>query len=98
MGSFLKWFTLIMPLLMPATQAVEGIVTEAKAGATKKQLAMDSLGVASAVAATVTPTNAAAVKAATSLVSTAIDSIVALQNAIHGKVPTPATPPQAASQ
>lgn len=87
MGTFLKWFGTIVPLLMPITQAVEAIVTEAKAGATKKQLAMDSLQVATAVASTISPEQGDAIKAANALVSGAIDSIVALQNAIHGKVP-----------
>lgn len=85
MNKFLLWFSRIVPLLMPTTMAVEAIVTEAKAGATKKQLALDSLGVATAVAATIDPSKQDAVTAANQLVSTAIDSIVALQNAIKGK-------------
>lgn len=85
MGAFLLYFAKIVPLIAPVTGAIEALVTEAKAGATKKQLAMDSLAVASAVAQTITPANGAAVTAASTLVSTAIDSIVALQNAIKGK-------------
>lgn len=85
MKNFLSWFTKIFPLILPTTQAVEGIVTEAKAGATKKQLATDSLGVATAIAQTIDPANTAQISAAQQLVSISIDSVVALQNALKGK-------------
>jgi hypothetical protein len=85
MGTFLLYFSKIVPMIFPVTTAIEALVTEAKSGATKKQLALDSLGVATAVAQTVSPTNSAAAVAASALVSHAIDGIVALQNAIKGK-------------
>jgi len=85
MKNFLLYFAKIVPMIAPVTMAIEALVTEAKSGATKKQLALDSLAVASAVASTIMPGNSAAVAAASTLVSTAIDSIVALQNAIKGK-------------
>ena len=85
MSTFLLYFAKIVPLIAPVTAAIEALVTEAKAGASKKQLALDSLGVATAVAQTIDPAHTAAVSAASTLVSTTIDSIVALQNAVKGK-------------
>lgn len=85
MVNFLKYFYTVLPLIAPATSAIEALVTEAKSGATKKQLAVDSLGVATAIAGTIDPANSSEIHAANTLVSTAIDSIVALQNAFKPK-------------
>lgn len=97
MGTFLKYFASILPLIAPVTQAIESLVTEGKSGATKKQLAMDSLGVATAVAQTIDPNDTVSINAAKTLASTTIDSIVAVQNALKGATPAPGNPQVATS-
>lgn len=85
MSKFLSWFSKIFVLILPTTQAVEAIVTEAKAGASKKQMATEALGVATAIAQSIDPNDTAKINAANQLVSVAIASTVALQNALAGK-------------
>lgn len=69
-----------------AVLGVEAIVSGAKQGATKKDLAMASLGLAKSVATDIVPQDLQpAVNAASDFASSAIDNFVALMNAARGK-------------
>lgn len=85
MLNFVKWFETVLPYVRPSVAAVEQLVTEAKSGATKKQLAIDSLGVATAIAEHIDPANTEEISAANQLVSISIDSAVAAMNAFKSK-------------
>jgi hypothetical protein len=77
-----KWLTLISKLLAAAPVAVVGVeaIAGEKDGATKKQMALDAVGLSSAVAELVSPEHKPMVDAATNAVSNAIDGIVAVAN------------------
>jgi len=77
-----KWLMLVSKLLSAAPVAVVGVeaIAGEKDGATKKQMALDSLGLSSAVAELVSPENKAMIDAASKAVSDAIDGIVSVAN------------------
>lgn len=80
----MNWLTYVMKALSLVPYVVHGIESihgDAKSGAEKKQLAMESLGLAESVAGVVDPEHQPAIDAATSLVSNAIDGTVAVMNA-----------------
>jgi hypothetical protein len=79
MNVLLKIFSLL-PLIPGVVQGIEAIHGSAKSGAGKKQLAMESLGLASGVAGAVLPGDQAEISAVTNVVSSAIDSTVSLFN------------------
>ena len=92
-----KLVLLISTAIPKAVMGVEAISAGAATGATKKQLAMASLGLASSVATDVVPEQyQPAVQAATSLASVAIDNFVALMNSVgvfkHSDTTATATP------
>jgi poly-gamma-glutamate capsule biosynthesis protein CapA/YwtB (metallophosphatase superfamily) len=79
-----KWLTLLFKIMQMAPIVVAGIeqLHGEKDGATKKQLAMDALGLASAVAMNVLPDDQKpAAAAATQLASNMIDGVVSTFNA-----------------
>lgn len=83
----MNWLQYVLKALSLVPYVVHGIETihgDAKSGAEKKQLAMESLGLATEVASAADPEHQAAIDAATSLVSTAIDGTVAVMNAAKG--------------
>lgn len=98
----MDWMKLISFIAIEVPKAVlgvEALVTGAKQGATKKQLAMASLGLATSVASDVVPAELQpAVSAATSLASSAIDNFVYLMNAAKGKSSTPTPIPVTVSE
>lgn len=67
-----NWFNALM-MVPQIVLGVEGLVQEAKSGATKKQLAMDSLMVANATADSIAPQYAPASDLAAAAVSSSID-------------------------
>jgi hypothetical protein len=77
-----KWLELVSKLLAAAPVAVVGVeaIAGEKDGATKKQMALDSLGLSAAVAALVAPEHKPMIEAATNAVSQAIDGVVAVAN------------------
>jgi len=77
-----NWLALISKLLAAAPVAVVGVeaIAGEKDGATKKQMALDAVGLSSAVADLVTPEHKPMIDAATAAVSNAIDGIVAVAN------------------
>lgn len=83
---WMKFAALLATEVPKAVLGIEAIVTGAKQGATKKQLAMASLGLATNVATDAVPSDLQpAVSAASSFASSAIDNFVALMNAVKGK-------------
>lgn len=69
--------------LAPAVvKSVETVVTGAKQGATKKDLAMASLGISKAVAEQFAPEHQEQINAASQIVSIAIDQSVAFANLV----------------
>ena len=96
MGFFQK-FLAQLPLLPGIVQGIEGLITETGQGATKKQLAMDSLDLATGIAGQVLPGAQLEIQAGHALVSGAIDLIVAgfnktgwLGHSVLPVVPAPA--------
>ncbi len=81
-------FTLL-PMVPSIVQSIEVIHGNALNGAAKKELALEALGLSTAVAQQALPEQQAAVQAAASLASTTIDGVVALLNAT-GAMPKPA--------
>jgi hypothetical protein len=77
-----KWLDLVSKLLAAVPVAVVGVeaIAGEKDGATKKQMALDSLGLSAAVAELVAPEHKPIIEAATNTVSQAIDGIVAVAN------------------
>jgi len=73
-----------LPLIPGILQGIEVIHQEAGSGATKKQMAMDALGLAAGAAGAALPEFAPEIQAATSLASGTIDLIVAGFNATKG--------------
>ena len=71
----------LLPMIPYIVAGIEKIHGSAISGASKKDLAMQALGLASNTAETVLPGDAPAVAAASDLVSGAIDGVVATFNA-----------------
>jgi hypothetical protein len=91
----MKWFAhilQILPMIPSIVSGIELIHGNEMNGASKKELAMQSLGLSSAVAAAALPEDQAAIQAATSLASTSIDGVVALLNATK-QMPKPLSLP-----
>ena len=80
--NWIAYFLRALTLAPQIVNVVEALVTEAKSGATKKQLAMESLGVGTSIAAAIAPQHQANFAAVSAGVSSAIDSIVAVKNAV----------------
>ena len=78
--NWLVYLMRILPLIPNVVAAIEKEHGDAKSGADKKQLAMESLGLASSVADAVTPETQATVDAATALASSTIDGVVSVMN------------------
>jgi len=91
MNVLAKIFSLL-PLVPGVCQAIEAIHGSAVDGASKKQLALQSLGLAGAVADSVDPAAKAEIDAVTGVVGSAIDSTVSLFNQFGWFHTTPATP------
>jgi hypothetical protein len=77
-----NWLALVSKLMAAAPVAVVGVeaIAGEKDGATKKQMALDALGLSSEVASLATPENKPMIDAATTAVSNAIDGIVTVAN------------------
>jgi hypothetical protein len=85
-----------MPLVPGVVASVETMAGEAKSGADKKTLALQSLGLAENVAGQVDPAIAPELQSVTELVGGLIDATVGLFNK-HGWPGTAAATPAAAS-
>lgn len=72
----------IIPMVPGIVQGIEQIHGDAKSGADKKQLALESLGLAGAAAAAALPGEQGIVTAITSFASQLIDQSVALFNTV----------------
>jgi hypothetical protein len=89
----MNWFTKILgaiPLIGGVVAAIEKIHGDAVSGASKKQLALEALGLATAGAEAVLPGDKLLVDSASALVSQAIDLTVSLFNRLgwpHQPVP-----------
>lgn len=70
-----------VPIIVAGIEHIHGEAS----GATKKQMAMDALGLASYTAQAVLPEHSAAAQAATALASQTIDGVVAVMNAAKEK-------------
>ena len=70
----------ILPLVGPVVSGIENTHGSSMAGASKKQLALQALGLAYGVASSVIPGDQAEIDAATQLASFAIDTTVSLFN------------------
>ncbi len=79
----------ILPMVPAIVQGIEVIHGNALNGAAKKDLAMQALGLSTAVAQQALPEQKPAIDAATNLASTTIDGVVALLKAT-GAMPKPA--------
>lgn len=79
----MNWLSLLMRALQLAPVLVAGIehIHGEAPGATKKQMAMDALALASGTAGVIAPEHAPAVAAATQLTSDVIDGVVSVYNA-----------------
>ncbi len=85
-----------LPLIPSIVQGIESIHGNALAGADKKTLAMQSLGLATAVSDAVAPEFKTEADAASQLASTTIDAVVAAFNAAGWAGQTlPVIPPAA---
>lgn len=80
----MNWLNYLLRALQVAPLVVAGIeqLHSEAPGVTKKQMAMDALGLASYTASVVAPEQQDAIKAATQLTSNAIDNTVQLFNAL----------------
>lgn len=76
----------ILPIIPGLVAHIEQIHGDAKSGAEKKQLAMESLGLATQTATQLIPEQQTAIDAATTLASSAIDNTVAVMNAMQPAV------------
>lgn len=86
----------VIPLVPSVIGGVEGIVSEAKSGGTKKQMAVDALKLAAGIADTVAPAEQPLVDAAANVIGTSIDAWVGLFNQLgifKKKTPAPAVAP-----
>lgn len=79
----LAWLQYVLRVLTLAPAIVAGIehIHAEAPGATKKQMAMDALGLAYGTASAVLPQDQTAIDAATSLTSNVIDGVVSVFNA-----------------
>lgn len=106
----LSWLSYVLRALQLAPVVVAGIekIHGEAPGATKKQMAMDALGLAQGTATAVLPEDQAAIDAATGLTSNVIDGVVSVFNATGAfkaaklpaapaPVPIPAPSPPAAA-
>lgn len=84
-GALLAQLLRVLPVLPYVIMGIEQIVKGAKQGAKKKDLALASVGLGSAIAGVVAPEHKAAIEAATETTSALIDGIVATMNAANGK-------------
>lgn len=93
----MDWLSLLLKALQFAPVVVAGIekIHGEAPGATKKQMAMDALGVASGTASDVLPQDQPAIDAATALTSSVIDGVVRCYNVSGWKAPAPAPAPPA---
>jgi hypothetical protein len=89
-----NWLIKILSLIPYIVSGIETIHGDTKSGADKKQLAMESLGLAAGAAEAADPGQKPSIIAATQLASSTIDGVVAVYNAVKPKVatPAPATP------
>jgi len=92
-----NWIKMLMSLFQVTPLIVAGIekVHADASGATKKQMAMDALGLATGVASSVLPGQAPAIAAASQLASDVIDGVVATFNAagiFQGHTTSPPVP------
>lgn len=71
----------VLPMVPQIVSGIEIIHGNAMNGAAKKDLAMQALGLSSAVASNAIPEMQPAIQAATALASSTIDGVVALLNA-----------------
>lgn len=81
----------ILPAIPAVVQHIEQIHGDAKSGAEKKQLAMESLGLATQFGEEVLPEQQAAIDAASNLASQVIDGTVAVMKAAQPAPPVAAT-------
>lgn len=88
---FNRLFSLIM-MIPGIVQSIEVMHGNAKNGAEKKDLAMQALGLAGAVAQNALPEHKAEIDAAANLASNLIDNTVSFLNATK-QMPTPAPAP-----
>jgi hypothetical protein len=80
----------LIPIIVNGIEAIHG---KSKDGATKKQLAMDAVGLASGVAENVDPEHKEVVAIAADVISKAIDGTVAVMNTAKGlQSPAPVAP------
>jgi len=79
----MNWLQLMSKIFAAVPVAVAGVeaIDGEKDGTTKKQLALDSLGLSSAVAQLVAPNQKQAIDAATKAAGDAIDGVVQVANA-----------------
>lgn len=94
----MNWFSRLvasLPLIPGVITAIEQIHGDAKSGADKKQLALESLGLAGQAAAGLDPAEAPAIESITNLIGNTIDGVVSAFNT-HGW-PGQQTTPAAAS-
>jgi uncharacterized membrane protein YphA (DoxX/SURF4 family) len=97
------WLARALGALPYIVSGIEQMHGEAKSGAEKKQIAMEALGLAYGTATTFLPEQKAAIDAATSLASVAIDGVktmynVTRQSPVHPTSPLPTgAPAQAAT-
>ena len=78
----MNWLQLMSKILSAVPVAVAGVeaIHGEKDGVTKKQLALDSLGLSAAVAQLVTPNQQQAIDAATKAAADTIDAVVKVAN------------------
>lgn len=77
----MNWLAMLFKLVPYVVAGIEKIHGDQVAGSTKKQMAMDALGIATQGALTGVPNQAAAITAASALTSGMIDNTVAFANA-----------------
>lgn len=77
------WMIKLLSLLPYVVSGIQQIHGDAKTGAEKKQLALESLGLAGATAEVVDPAQKPIIEAVTALASNAIDGVKSVYNAAH---------------
>lgn len=87
MGSWLIRLLSNIPIIVSGIEKIHG---DSKSGVDKKQLALESLGLAGYTAENVDPNDQPAIAAALDLASTTIDGVKAVYNAAQSKAPAPA--------
>lgn len=87
------WMIKLLGLIPYVVSGIEQVHGDAMSGASKKQLALKSLGLAAGGAEALDPDADPAIRAATALAAQTIDGVKAVYNAAKGKAPAaPATP------